>query len=100
MLEGLENDFETTQKKIIIRLCHRFGIRKPGVEQIYRHFDLDMNDLRNELTAREYSKIQGNSTKVIKNYMRQTSRSNCFKSKANGYTANGSSSSNEASRRY
>ena len=51
MLEGLENDFETTQKKIIIRLCHRFGIRKPGVEQIYRHFDLDLNDLRNELNT-------------------------------------------------
>ena len=58
MLEGLENDFETTQKKIIIRLCHRFGIRKPGVEQIYRHFDLDLNDLRNEITARDYSRIQ------------------------------------------
>ena len=58
MLEGLENDFETTQKKIIIRLCHRFGIRRPGVEQIYRHFDLDLNDLRNEITARDYSRIQ------------------------------------------
>ena len=96
MVEGLDNDFETTQKKIIIRLCHRFGIRKPGVEQIYRHFDLDLNDLRNELTARDYSKIQGDSKKVIKNYMRQTSRSNGNKNKYNGYN----SSSNEASRRY
>ena len=96
MLEGLENDLETTQKKIIIRLCHRFGIRKPGVEQIYRHFDLDMNDLKNELTARDYSRIQGNSSQAIKNYMKQTSRSNGYKNKYNGYN----SSSNEASRRY